>query len=267
MKQIFRKGLSLIFTALLTVSVFAPAVFAEEAETEWVEPLPKKVTQLQMPITVTVSLKGQFQRGADNTLMVRVPFVVKDADGNKKITVKEALTQLHAKYCPGGFSTRAEKCGPVIDKLWGKKAVDAQFRVNDKLGFALRDTLDFYDDLYVYTPVKAYSYDYAYFSDPEEHTVIYRDYNVTLLKKTNNDSGKEVSVPVKGAQLYEIRKNGTLVDLGVKTDEEGRATLHFNRAGSYLITAKSKDETYILPTWKVNVYPGLISFVLDGNKK
>lgn len=225
---------------------------------------PSSGSRLEKLIYITVALQGKFQKGKDGTLMAEVPVVVRDSDGDNSISVKEALEQVHNRYCPNGFAVKSEKCGPVISKLWNQPVDNADFYVNNEKGFALRDKLDFYDSLYVFSEKSAVD-TYTYFNKTEDQAVTFREYDVQLLSQSYDDSGKVISVPVSNAELYTVRPDGTWKDLHEKTDADGNASLIFREAGDIILTAQPPQKNMVSPVLKLKVANGILSMVLGQN--
>lgn len=251
-----RKLLSAVLAVLMIMTVLPVSALAENRNS---------VSQREALIYITVALQGNFQKGNDGTLMAEVPVVVRDTDGNNAVTVKEALEQVHSRYCPNGFGVKNEKCGPVISRLWNHPVENADFYVNNEKGFALRDKLNFYDSLYVFSEKSAVD-TYTYFNKTDDQAVTYREYDVQLLSQDYDDSGKPISVPIANAELYAVRSDGTWKDLHVKTDEEGNAALIFREAGDVILTAKPPQKNMVSPVLKLKVANGILSMVLGKNK-
>lgn len=212
-------------------------------------------------VYVTIADQGRFQKGADGTLMTEVPVVVQDTNRDGKVSVQETLEQVHQKYCPNGFAAASAKCGPVISKLWGHNVVNSGFYINNHRGFALRDELNFYDSLYVFRE-KSASDTFTYFAKSDDQAVCLREYHVQLLSEAYAEDGKVLAIPVENAELYQVRNDGSLKDLHVKTDKEGKASLIFREPGDVILTAKAPQKNSVSPVLKVKVARGMLSLVL-----
>lgn len=227
------------------------------------EKAPQKLNSDEIIVYVTVAVRGTIARTDDETLMVQVPLIVKDTDQNGVFTVEEALTQLHEKYCPGGFSTHPEKCGPVIDCLWGVKENNKDFYINNEKGFALRDELHFYDQLYAFSYVENWKDPYLFFEKSDDSTVLFRDYTVRLYRADPVDKTKKV--PVANAKLYRYNQKGNLVSLNAVTDQNGEATFFFDKRGDYLLTARVDGEIIVPPVMTLHVAGGILSMIINPN--
>lgn len=255
MKQV-QKLLAAVLAVLLFVTVVPlSALAATESNSSRKEVL----------VNITVALEGAFQKGNDGTLMVEVPLVVSDSNGDGAITVKEALEQVHLKYCPKGFSVKKEKDGPVISKLWNHKVVNSGFYVNNHKGLSLQESLNFYDSLYVFSEKSAVD-TYTYFDKNDDQAASFREYPVQLYREAYNSKGKVIALPLENAELYQVKEDGSLKDLHVKTDKEGKATLIFREAGDVILTAKPPMKDVVSPVLKVKVANGILSMVLGQQK-
>lgn len=251
MKKI-RRILSALLALMMTLTVLPVSGLAEPQSSGG---------RKEILVYVTIANQGNFQRGADGTLMAEVPVVVQDTDGDGKVSVQETLEQVHRKYCPNGFAVTSAKCGPVISRLWNQKVVNTGFYINNQRGFALRDELNFYDSLYVFSE-KSASDTFTYFAKSDDQAVCLREYHVQLLSEAYAEDGKVLAIPVENAELYQVRNDGSLKDLHVKTDKEGKAGLIFREPGDFVLTAKAPQKNSVSPVLKVKVARGMLSLVL-----
>lgn len=251
-----QKWISVFLALLFVCSTFGFSTAAYAAETG---------PQKDMVIYVTVVIDQNFQTAGDKKAMTRRPVVVRDEDGDGKVTVLEALEQVHEKYCPGGLMTRSEKCGPVLSRLWGKDVQSSGFYVNNDRGFALRDTLDFYDDLYVYGSSGINEDRYAYFAQKDAQTVCLREYHIQLFQKVPDENGRLQEEPLKNAEIYSLSPYGEETDTQYHTDQNGEVDLIFTRSGDYFLTAKTKDGQTLPPIARITVSNGMLSYFLGDD--
>ena len=86
-----QKWISVFLALLFVCSTFGFSTAAYAAETG---------PQKDMVIYVTVVIDQNFQTAGDKKAMTRRPVVVRDEDGDGKVTVLEALEQVHENTVP-----------------------------------------------------------------------------------------------------------------------------------------------------------------------
>ena len=247
-KRILALGLSLVMVLTLIPALGITAL-ADEADA--------------ILVYVTVSFKGEIAEANDGSPMALKEVQVKDLDGNGAYSVDEALVAAHAAYnSEDGYAVAASSYGgKYVTKLWGESTSNTLFFVNDDpiKSDVETDTVSYGDC--VTASVNA---DDAYYSD------FYTSFDYPWI---GVEKGEELTVtlygfmgmawmpeeePIAGADLGYYKEDGTYVDLGVKTDQNGQATISFDLPGVYYLTAKGTIPGNVVTNW--NIY----SLASDG---
>ncbi len=194
-------------------------------------------------IKVTVSLEGVLATAKDGSAMLGKTVTAKDINEDGKITVDEALTAAHDEYYDGeGGYASAESYGLLsATKLWGKSGGFLMFRNNAGIsGVGTEEVSE--GDVIVASVLKdntTWSDWYSFF-DKTEVTVV-EDEELTLTLKGHygmaySDEDK-TDVSLSGISIGTWNE-GEFVQIGEKqTDEDGKVTLSFDKAGTYYVTA------------------------------
>lgn len=208
---------------------------------------------------------------------------VPDTDNDGAITVKDALYKAHELYYGGGaaagFScSHSLEWGWSLTKLWGQTNLGSfGYYINNAAAYSLVDTLKDGDYLnaFCYTDSKNYTDAYSFFNVCTKNTSQYSTVSLTLFYYTYNYTTWElITVPLAGAELTVDGEK-----TGIITDENGKAEITFNKAGSFTVSAVSADRLIIAPVCTVNAsqagllarllhfFAGIISFLLGIFKK
>lgn len=187
-------------------------------------------------VTFTVSVQGVLGKTSDGEAAIELPVTVKDLNSDGILTYDEALVALHEEYCPDGYV----RSGYTVTKVWGvantfykywKNGVylttrpefkDSTVADGDKLYTAVvKDTVDTSDVL-------------ASFDKTEVTVDAGESFTLKLTGKQNEYfSGSNVAGAVVGTW-----DNGTFTALkDTKTDDVGKVTLSFDKAGIYIVSA------------------------------
>ena len=229
----------LIFAAALTVAISSAISFVSAEESSG-----------GVEVYVTVS--------CDSTLLVPCKSIsVTDRDGDGKVTVNDALIQIHEQdHTNGkdGYSADVSN-GYTITSLWGIKNGILGFRVNELVSTDLNDELNVGDHIH------AYAISYVNTEDDAEQTVCYGYFDETHV---NVDKYKSATLKLSGSLLNSNREydvstlpyvivtvNGELTNY--RTDENGMVTIPFDETGEYVISVKSSDPRLVYPVCIVNV--------------
>lgn len=182
---------------------------------------------------------------------------VYDSDNDGSLTVKDALYTAHEKYYPGGAragfaASYSLEWGWSLSKLWGQTNNGSfGYYVNNRASDSLTDKLSDGDYLtaFCYTDSKYFTDVYSYFNVSSADVAQNGSISLTLSYYTYDYTTWElISVPLSGAQ---ITVDGEKT--GVTTDNNGRATITFNKTGSHTVSAVSNDKLIIAPVCTVNV--------------
>ena len=180
---------------------------------------------------------------------------LKDVDNDGSLTINDALYLAHEqKYNGGaaaGYASSVSAYGLKIDKLWGEDNGDSYgYYLNNASAMSLSDTLKNGDHVYAfcYTDLTNWSDTYSYFDITTSSVESGENITLTLYASGYDASWNPISLNVNGASVY---VNGEKTD--IKTDEQGKATIYFEKAGSYIISASSETQNLVPPVCVVNV--------------
>jgi hypothetical protein len=118
------------------------------------------------------------------------------------------------------------------------------YYVNNASPSSLADTLKEGDHVYafVYTDTEAFSDTYAFFTAPTAEATAGEALALTLSGLGYDEAWNTVTLPVEGAK---ISVDGT--ETNVVTDADGKATLTFDKKGTYVVTAAHENKNLVTP--------------------
>lgn len=197
-------------------------------------------------VTVTIANQGAIAVGKNNTLMAQVPVTVTDLNGDGEIKYDDAMIATHKAYYEKGEDGFAMD-GSMCSMLWGVETKNLCFyRNNEQTGYIDGQSITANDNLvaFPYMDTAGFTDQYGFFN--QETVSAKTDEAVTLnLQGQGYKSWVMTTEPVVGAEL-EVYQNGKFQKLNVVTDDKGNATFSFNKAGTYLVSAK-KAGAYLVP--------------------
>lgn len=184
---------------------------------------------------------------------------VTDADLDGVLTIHDALFCAHeAKYEGGaaaGYDAEFGTYGLSMTKLWGAENGGSYgYYVNNAAAWSLTDEIHSGDYLnaFVYTDLSTWSDTYCFF-DVNTATVEQEDVLIVTLQAAGYDeSYNPIIVPVQNAV---ITVDG--VATAYTTDADGKVTLTFDRAGTFVIGAESEEARLVPPVLTVSVSEGV----------
>ena len=196
-------------------------------------------------VDVTVSDKGVLAKTKDGEPMLRQELTAEDIDQDGEVTVNEVLVAAHQKYFEGGvdgYATKESEYGPQVSKLWGEDSTNNLFFVNDEGLESGVGTETMKDGDWLYASVNQ---DNEYWSDVFckfniSEIVVDAEDEVDLTLRTVQLPFPMAIVPTELADVQiGLWEDGEFKPLeGVKTDENGKATVSFDEPGVYVVTAK-----------------------------
>ena len=214
----------------------------EAADEEPTEETVEEIEDLQADagtanVFFTVSVEGVLGKTDDGKAAVELPVTVKDADADGILTFHDALVALHEAYRVDGYTLQR---GVTVTKLWGVETYATSFFKNGeeltKMVAYKTSTVEDNDQLYavVVTDKTDRADCFTWFDKTEVTVKAGESFKLTLTGQSDDYTRSgAASIPV-----------GTWVD-GVftalentKTDKDGNVTLSFDKAGTYLVTAK-----------------------------
>jgi hypothetical protein len=210
-------------------------------------------------VYVSISHKGQL-------VATQTEVTVTDIDGDKVLTVNDALYVAHeAVYSGGakeGYSYYNHKdYGLSIGKLWGDTSGNFGYYINNTSCWSLADPVKNGDYLnaFVYYDSKFYSDKYCFFDSFTVTADAKSDIELTLSGAGYDANWNPVTLPVANAEIT-VDGNAT----GVKTDANGKATIQISGAGEHIISAVSASETLVPPVCTAQINGGILASVLSA---
>ena len=221
------------------------------------------VTIASADVTVTMVDKGEIAVGKDKnkTLMAEVPVHAVDLDGDGKVSLDETLVAVHDNYCPDGYTVSSG----WVTKIWGVSGAGAGFYRNNKSTDVVTDEIVENQDqitAFIYVDSAAYSDRYGYFDQSTVTTAVNKDVTLSLSGTGYNDEWETVTEPYAGAMLGTVAADGTFTAIpNAVTDENGKVTFSFDKAGTYLVSAQTaKDgKPLVSPVCIVTVTPAPVT--------
>lgn len=228
-----KKVLSLVLCVFMIISCMSISAFAKDDA---------------VTVYVSVANKGEL-------VAAQVEVNVVDIDSDGALTVNDALYALHDAVYEGG----AEKgynyyihkdYGLSLGKLWGDSSGNFGYYVNNASCWGLADAVEDgdYVNAFVYSDTKFYSDTYCFFSEYKVTADKGTEIELTLSGAGYDANWNPVTVPVADA---EITVDG--VGTGIKTDENGKATIKIDKAGEHVISAVSSSKTLVPPVCVADV--------------
>ena len=216
---------------------------------------PTKAPDAKM--TVTVSNKGALATAKDGkTAMLNQPFTAKDIDKNGEITVDEALIAAHKKYnAASGYQVTDYGTYSAVTRVWGVDTYNTLFAVNHVgiLSGVLADTVKNGDSLSVsINKDNTYYADwYTYFTEGEIEVAAGEPVGLTLMGHLGMAYLPEdlEDTPISGVQVGTWNKGAFTPIKKAVTDEDGKVTLTFDKAGTYVVTADGTVEDEVTVDW------------------
>ena len=211
---------------------------AEEPTEETVE----EVEELQADagtadVFFTVSVEGVLGKTDDGQAAVELPVTVKDADADGILTFHDALVALHEAYRVDGYTLQR---GVTVTKLWGVETYATSFFKNGeeltKMVAYKTSTVADNDQLYavVMTDKTDRADCFTWFDKTDVTVKAGESFKLTL-------TGKSDDYAKSGATNIPVGtwEDGAFTQIGsTKTDFDGNVTLSFDKAGTYIVTAK-----------------------------
>ena len=229
------------------------------------------VTIASADVTVTMVDKGEIAVGKDEnkTLMAEVPVHAVDLDGDGKVSLDETLVAVHEKYCPDGYAVSSG----WVTKIWGVSGANTGFFRNNKLTTGVTDEIVENQDqitAFIYVDSVKFSDRYGYFDQSTVTATVNKDVTLSLSGTGYNDEWQTVTEPYAGATLGTVAADGTFTAIpNALTDENGKVTFSFDKAGIYLVSARAaKDgKPLVSPVCIVTVTPAHVIPESTPNQK
>ena len=196
----------------------------------------------EITVYVTVSNAGELGVTPDGTTAANLPVSV-PADANGTATVDAALAAFHKVYMPGGYATSESAYGLAVNKLWGvENGGSYLFAINgvgcssgvgyDLIGEGQHLTAIVMKDLVYWSDLVAAFDKTAVTAKPGEAVELTLTYDAVTYDE--NWNAAHVVQPVAGADVF---ATGAADDVLAVTDENGKAVVSFDEAGTYVVSA------------------------------
>ena len=216
----------------------------EAADEEPTEETVEEIEDLQADagtadVFFTVSVEGVLGKTDDGKAAVKLPVTVKDADTDGILTFHDALVALHEAYRVDGYGY-TRQLGVTVTKLWGVETNATSFFKNGEELTKMVDhetsTVEDNDQLYavVMTDKTDRADCFTWFDKTEVTVKAGESLKLTL-------TGKSDDYAKSGATTIPVGtwEDGVFTQIGnTKTDVDGNVTLSFDKAGTYIVTAK-----------------------------
>ena len=185
----------------------------------------------------TVSVEGVLGKTDDGRAAVELPVTVKDADADGILTFHDALIALHEAYRAEGYTLQK---GGTVAKLWGVETNANSFFKNGEeltkmVNFKTSTVAD-NDQLYavVMTDKTDRADCFTWFNKTEATVKAGESFQLTLTGQSDDYAKSGATNTPVGTW-----EDGVFTQIGnTKTDFDGNVTLSFDKAGTYLVTAK-----------------------------
>lgn len=217
-------------------------------------------------VTVTMVDKGEIAVGKDEnkTLMAEVPVHAVDLNDDGKIDIDETFKAMHETYCPGGFESSVGQYGLSVNKLWGDTSGSFGYYVNNNSAWSLADEVKTGDSVkgFIYKDGTTWSDQYSWFDVNKCNAAVGKDVTLSLKTYEFDENWNTIVKPYEGAVLGTVAADGTFTAFSnVVTDANGNATISFDKAGTYVVSAKAPEgaRTIVSPVCIVTVTPAQVT--------
>lgn len=179
---------------------------------------------------------------------------VTDADADGALTISDALAAAHAANHENGvdaFGTAVTEYGLSMTRLWGvENGGSYGYCLNDASAWSLLDPVAEGDHVkaYAFTDLTAWSDTYSYFAAPAVNAKVGETVELVLSASGYDASFAPITLAVADAV---ITVDGAATE--IRTDAEGKASVAFDAAGAYLVSAASETMTLVAPVCIVTV--------------
>ena len=214
----------------------------EAADEEPTEETVEEIEDLQADagtanVFFTVSVEGVLGKTDNGKAAVELPVTVKDADADGILTFHDALVALHEVYRVGGYTLQR---GVTVTKLWGVETYATSFFKNGeeltKMVAYKTSTVEDNDQLYavVMTDKTDRADCFTWFDRTEVTVKAGESFKLTLTGKCGDYAKSSATTIPVGTW-----EDGVFTQIGnTKTDVDGNVTLSFDKADTYIVTAK-----------------------------
>ena len=181
-------------------------------------------------------------------VMAYEEIVVTDVDQDGAVTICDALACAHVQKYEGGaegYLAENTEYGLSLMRLWGEENGGSfGYYLNHASAWSLLDPVQTGDHVkaYVFTDLDTFADTYSYFDADSVEASVAQEVALTLSAAAFDASWNPITLPVSGAVLT---VNGEKTE--VITDENGKAALAFDTAGTYVVSAVSDTQVLVAP--------------------
>lgn len=186
--------------------------------------------------------------GAGELVMAYEEVAVEDVDQDGVLTICDALACAHAQKYEGGaegYLAENTEYGLSLARLWGEENGGSfGYYLNHASAWSLLDPVQMGDHVkaYVFTDLDTFGDTYSYFDADSAEAAVGQEVALMLSAAAFDASWNPITLPVAGAVLT---VNGEKTE--VMTDENGKAVLTFDVAGTYVVSAVSDTQVLVAP--------------------
>lgn len=220
-----KRILSLLLTFVMVLGMVTVPAFAEgECQTA-------SVTAF-----VSVSKYGDFvkDKNGDSVALAEVTL-----SGKESYNLNDLFTALHSTLCgeDNGYSTVSGDYGLYVTKFWGNETSNLGYQMNGGKAYVggLDTAVNNGDcvDVSIYQNYYPNTENYTVFESYKDDAYVNEPFEIKLSQASYDENYNFVFSPCAGAKII---VNGSETE--VTTDSEGKATLNFETAGDYVVSAK-----------------------------
>lgn len=208
----FKKLLTFLVTLSMMFSLFSVSVFADND-------------------TISVSLRVE---GPEETFYYNEEVKVEVSE-DSYVTCEDVLAASGIDY-----TSEESSYGSYVTSICGYYGTGWMYAIDDNTSYSVVD-----GSKVVYYPYEEGN-NYTYFNSDSYETTTGTDLEIELVEQSYDENWNIVDLACTYAQIY-YKTTPTSEEIALQsiTDEDGKATVSFNEAGTYYLTAKSLTGEYL----------------------
>ena len=223
-----KKLLSLLLSLIMIFGTLATPVLAE--------------TEDAVTVFLNVSQYGEFLKDKSGEPLILAPI---ELSGKESYTLDDEFAALHRMHYDGedtsGYASEEGKTGLYITKFWGDESGKYGYRVNGGtesiMGLSHEVNDGDYIDVAIYESFYPDTENYTSFEAYAENVYVEEDLELTLNQEDFDENWNTLFSPCEGAF---ITVDNDVTDY--TTDEDGKVSLSFESAGTYIISATKEKQ-------------------------
>lgn len=225
-----KRMLSLFLSLVMALSIFNIGVLAYSEETSTIK------------VYITVSKYGEIAGDKERKAIAAASIELND---KASYNLDDVFTAAHDLYYEGGadagYASDNGEYGLYITKFWGDESGNFGYQVNGGtepvMGLSHEVKDGDYIDVCIYKNTYPDTENYTKFDKVNKEVFVNEAVELTLSEAGYDENWNTVFAPCSDA---DITVNGE--NRGIKTDKDGRATLSFDSAGEYIVSAVKTKE-------------------------